>query len=73
MQSITGNILHCGDRVVQKNKMSLEIEKPAETSDGVFIILIIIIFNILASYIKQWKYFARLEKITQKRLKKVNK
>lgn len=53
MQSITGNILHCGDRVVEKNKMSLEIEKPAETSDGVFIILIIIIFNILASYIKQ--------------------
>lgn len=65
MQSITGNILHCGDRVVEKNKMLLEIEKPAESSDGVFIILIIIIFNILASYVKQWKYFERLKKVNK--------
>lgn len=65
MQSITGNILHCGDRVVEKNKILLEIEKPAESSDGVFIILIIIIFNILASYVKQWKYFERLKKVNK--------
>lgn len=65
MQSITGNILHCGDRVVEKNKMLLEIEKPAESSDGVFIILIIIIFNILASYVKQWKFFERLKKVNK--------
>lgn len=65
MQSITGNILHCGDRVVEKNKMLLEIEKPAESSDVVFIILIIIIFNILASYVKQWKYFERLKKVNK--------